>query len=813
MANDIKFGVDYTQVKAANAELQKIGSTAQRSASTFEKAFLKAERAQKASLASVKSQIVASQRLEAQRAKEVKSNVTALNQQRVAYQANTKELYRIRMATDSVFAAEQKLLGLKKLLRTEIANGNMTMREAARVQMDYKQSLASMGNGLNQTARRTNQLGVMMQQTGYQVGDFAVQVGSGQNAMVAFGQQATQLVGTMAMFAKTTKMIALFSGLGIAIPVISGIAAAYMRMGDASDDAADGAKEFGDKLKSAREEVQGMKDDLNLLKSGLKDVFVLTLTDSVKLAEKKLKEARENFMNTIAAGTGMAAGAGIDVGAFFRDSPEEAEARVKAAEQELRSAKLLLEQKIERNRNESITNQLHEVRQQKIEDAFELEKQLSAEMKSGNQALQEAITLRGIEAAYGNDSVQYLAQTQEYERQALETRIQSEGITGELANRLRDALAYAQGIAQLEMASGIDAAAASAMNLAKNFGIAYNAAYRLSLLQNASAKTAGIAGGFSGFGSTQGGMVGNNTLGFGNTTDPNRPTPITDISGFGSGTKGKGGGGGGSKESPQEKFAEYLADKQKELELETKLVGIFDTEREIQSELFKARDEYSGVITPAQEKELENTLRQTEAIKEQQTVLEEAKAQQEALADTISGAMGDAFMSIIDGTKSAGDAFKDMARLIISELFKILVIEKMVKSISGAISGAFGGGTPLASADGNVFSGGSHVQAYADGGVVGSPTYFPMSGGKTGLMGEDGLEAIMPLKRGSNGKLGVQMEGGGATTVVQNFNFQANGDESVKKLIAQAAPKIAQMTKSSMLDDRRRGGSTKAAFG
>jgi len=82
-------------------------------------------------------------------------------------------------------------------------------------------------------------------------------------------------------------------------------------------------------------------------------------------------------------------------------------------------------------------------------------------------------------------------------------------------------------------------------------------------------------------------------------------------------------------------------------------------------------------------------------------------------------------------------------------------------------------------------------------------------------MGEAGPEAIMPLKRGANGKLGVQMEGGGGDTIVvnQSFNFQANGDATIKQLIAQAAPKIAQMTKSSLLDDRRRGGSTKAAFG
>ena len=139
----------------------------------------------------------------------------------------------------------------------------------------------------------------------------------------------------------------------------------------------------------------------------------------------------------------------------------------------------------------------------------------------------------------------------------------------------------------------------------------------------------------------------------------------------------------------------------------------------------------------------------------------------------------------------------------------------MVQSISGAIQGAMIGpvqGPMLPSANGNVFSNGS-VVPYANGGIVGSPVYFPMSGGRTGLMGEAGPEAIMPLKRGKNGKLGVQAEGGGEVTIHQNFNFSANGDESVKKIIAQQAPKIAQMTQQQIMDSRRRGGQMKAVFG
>jgi lambda family phage tail tape measure protein len=52
------------------------------------------------------------------------------------------------------------------------------------------------------------------------------------------------------------------------------------------------------------------------------------------------------------------------------------------------------------------------------------------------------------------------------------------------------------------------------------------------------------------------------------------------------------------------------------------------------------------------------------------------------------------------------------------------------------------------------------VMPFARGGIVSSPTAFPMRGG-TGLMGEAGPEAIMPLARGADGRLGVQAAGGG----------------------------------------------------
>jgi lambda family phage tail tape measure protein len=91
--------------------------------------------------------------------------------------------------------------------------------------------------------------------------------------------------------------------------------------------------------------------------------------------------------------------------------------------------------------------------------------------------------------------------------------------------------------------------------------------------------------------------------------------------------------------------------------------------------------------------------------------------------------------------------------------------------MSGLTGAAFGGGPSLiASANGNVFAQ-NGIVPYAKGGIVDRPMVFPFAKG-IGLMGEAGPEAIMPLKRGADGKLGVA-GGGGGTTV--NVSVDASG--------------------------------------
>ncbi len=85
--------------------------------------------------------------------------------------------------------------------------------------------------------------------------------------------------------------------------------------------------------------------------------------------------------------------------------------------------------------------------------------------------------------------------------------------------------------------------------------------------------------------------------------------------------------------------------------------------------------------------------------------------------------------------------------------------------LAGGLNSAISGLMPFA--DGGAFTQG-RVMPFAKGGVVSSPTSFPMRGG-TGLMGEAGPEAIMPLARGPDGRLGVRGAGGGAVTVNMNI--------------------------------------------
>jgi phage-related minor tail protein len=140
--------------------------------------------------------------------------------------------------------------------------------------------------------------------------------------------------------------------------------------------------------------------------------------------------------------------------------------------------------------------------------------------------------------------------------------------------------------------------------------------------------------------------------------------------------------------------------------------------------------------------------------------------------NTLSGGIGGGLRKAFDGLVFDGmklnDALKSVAKTITDTIYSIAmrpVTGALGGLISGGLSSVLGAGMPFAT--GGAFSQG-RVMPFAKGGVVASPTRFPMRGGQ-GIMGEAGPEAIMPLARGPDGRLGVQAGGGRPVTVVMNI--------------------------------------------
>jgi len=189
------------------------------------------------------------------------------------------------------------------------------------------------------------------------------------------------------------------------------------------------------------------------------------------------------------------------------------------------------------------------------------------------------------------------------------------------------------------------------------------------------------------------------------------------------------------------------------------------------------------------------------AMNENQEALR-AFGEQAAFMDGVRGEFNDFFMDVFTGTKSLKDAFADLFDGIAAMITQKIVsgwIDKLFGgpessgagtsggNIFGSILGMFFGGK---NANGNAFMGG-RVVPFANGGVVTAPQFFPMSGGRTGLMGEAGPEAIMPLKRGPDGKLGVRMSGGGGT-INQTINVPRGTEYRSAAQVGQAALMGAQ---------------------
>jgi len=634
---------------------------------------------------------------------------------------------KLRMEFKEGYAAQVQLRAAQMRLNQARSQGIITDQQ-------YQKQLNSLTLSTQVAGRRMNSTGMAMQQTGYQVGDFLVQVQSGTNAMVAFGQQATQLVGILPMFnsfmgLSGTALVALSAGLGIAIPLLTAIGAAFMRTRPPAE--------------KAKTTFEGVKDSLDAIESvnfsGLGEEF-LEVAKDIKVEFQDILKVIDDIAK--------------------RELESSLKAPLDAVIAELESFQV----------RASIAAQLGsatpafggELGLESMNEALFLATQLKRlngetkeELQGQLQAITEALFLRGLLTEEVQVMLGELA-TEVSLVEDLENKISD---AAEEADNLKTALVlsdaeyqqllYYQQYAET-MAIGLRKAADEAGRLKTNLT---DPQFQQMLYYQQYAETVGAA--------------------------PDEPVKSPKVTG---------GGGGTTQKTSGELAAESVAKLQAQLDLQRELIGMTEEEAHVRQSLGET---YSNVS-----QETITNLQQQYA--ETQKLLDLQK-QQETIANTVANSFANAFTAMVEGTMSVKDAFRNMAREIIKQLWEIFVVQKIV----GVVSQAFG--VPKAVTDPAVSA---MMSSWDGGGYTGS-------GARSGGMdGKGGFVAMLHPQETVVDHTKGQSTGGGQPVVInQSFNFSANGDDSVKKIIAQAAPQIAQMTQKSMMDQRRRGGSMKSTFG
>lgn len=583
--------------------------------------------------------------------------------------------------------------------------------------------LARKGRQMQESAGQYRNLGFAAQNAAFQVGDFFVQVAGGTAPTRAFAQQLPQLLG----------------GLGL-IGALAGAAAAALIP-------------LAGNLFGATEETLSAKDALDALSKSISDYQKF-----VQVASMSTEELTAKF-GGFAEDVRMVSEymAGVALAQTFDDL----RASIDPLKGELSGVDQLLAKLAEQRARLNATPDSNTFVQEKF----------SAAVESTTRQAEEAAAKLGLtadqaqrlSAAIGNlDQAKSMEQMALAAFEALQVMREIAPVSQELPAPLRETAAALEGLAGkaaganaeiVTMADILESVMSAANSAASGVaGIGTAAAGALPALAALAAKAweaaqARIAAENS-LSSMQmefspGGQAMIKYGGRGTPTGTGAPTPVKT-------GRGGGGGGGGSD----------IAAEAKRIYDETRTAAEkYRIEEQRLGELLRAnaitQDTYSRAIDGLKDK-----------YKDTSNALSDFAGEfRSGFSDMISG--------VIDGSMKAEDAVRRM----VTRLASMMLENQIFELLSMAMPNVFGAGgfLPLTkSAMGNVFQGG-RVQAFATGGVVNGPTTFPMRGG-TGLMGEAGPEAILPLTR-INGSLGVKAAGGsgGPKTVVQVIN-QGGGE-------------------------------------
>ena len=158
--------------------------------------------------------------------------------------------------------------------------------------------------------------------------------------------------------------------------------------------------------------------------------------------------------------------------------------------------------------------------------------------------------------------------------------------------------------------------------------------------------------------------------------------------------------------------------------------------------------------------------------------------------------MAQGISDVILKARTLGDVLGNVLKMAAN-----LFIQFGVKTLFSTIPGF---DKIINSANGNVFYQ-NKVVPFARGGIVNQPTIFPLANG-AGLMGEAGPEAIMPLRRGPSGRLGVEAAGGAGGNVVVNVDASGSAVQGDSNQAAQLGNAIGSAVQAELIKQKRPGG-------
>jgi hypothetical protein len=596
-------------------------------------------------------------------------------------QSKSKALTKGQVATMKQYQAQIKSL------RTTLMSGADAINQQA--------------TALVQAKNKANKFGMVAQQVGYQVGDFFVQVQSGTSALVAFGQQGTQLAGLLPGLAGAV------IGIGLAMGTM--LLRSILEAKSAMEDLGVATIDYQKAASTAKSTIQSLAVENYMLTEGIENQAEATLRLGIAnvqaaMAANKLK----NESSWIFGKNGLfELGGGFSILGY--EIVKSSEAQLQELEKQLAKLKEILAKnkelggststntKLQKDHNDHVETFLKHLKG--IEDSFNKQR---TSMISQTALLEHELALR---ENYKDET--YIQER--LEQKKLDLYIEQNNLTTAQGDQLKAALSNL--LEQKKALKDLTDEEKARLNL-------------LSLQQSL------------------------------------MPTGLA---------SGRGG-------DPRQRNTRY------QQEFGYKTVDELIAEHNAKNKGIKETIDLTRELTDAQK-------------------------QQVAIADSISGAFGDFFMDLVDGTTSAKDAFRAMAADIIQQLYRILVLEQMVQSIAGAITGAFNPAS-AAGTKGTVAPP-KAPRKYEGGGYTGSG---PRSGG---LDGKGGFMAMLhPRETVVDHTKG---QGAGGTVVNQVFNISANTSDDTKRLItqtiAQASPAIINQSVGAVMNQRRRGGAMKSAFG